>query len=378
LSESSDIPGHWKGTRTFVVDRKEAESQTVTSFYLRAEDGGLIAAYKPGQFLTFQLDIPGHDKQVVRSYTLSDSPGGINGGKLYRLSIKREPSPPNMPDVPPGASSNYFHDHVEVGSTLQVIAPTGDFFLPDGGVGPVVLLSGGVGLTPMISMLNHLVDQGATRPVWFVHGVQNGSEHAFGGHVRQLAETHPSVQAHVVYTEPGPDDVEGRDFDDAGFITIPMLERLGTGRGAEFYLCGPPPFMQALYTALREWGVDDSRIFYEFFGPATVLKGVPGDTSTKPAAESAPTPAVNGVEVTFRWAEMTVPWDGATETLLDLAEAHGVDADFSCRSGVCHTCACTLLEGEIEYINDDVFEPDEEGQILICSAIPKTNIVLDT
>ncbi|NQV84664.1 MAG: 2Fe-2S iron-sulfur cluster binding domain-containing protein [Rhodospirillales bacterium] len=375
MSEPIDNPGHWKGTRTFVVDRKEVESQTVTSFYLRPEDGGPMAAYKPGQFLTFQLNIPGLDKQVVRSYTLSDSPGGLEDGKLYRLSIKREPSPRGMPDVPPGASSNYFHDHVGVGSTLQVIAPTGDFFLADGD-GPVVLLSGGVGLTPMISMLNHLVDQGAARPVWFVHGVQNGTEHAFGPHVRQLAETHASVRAHVVYVEPGPGDVKGRDFDDAGFITIEMLERIGAGLGADYYLCGPPPFMQALYTALRDWGVDDTRIFYEFFGPATVLKGAPGDIPANPAPHG--TQAASGIEVTFKWAEVTVPWDGTSDTLLELAEAHGVDADFSCRSGVCHTCACTLMEGEIEYINDDVFEPDEADQVLICSAIPKTNIVLDS
>ncbi len=220
LSKSTDIIGQWKGHRKFVVDRKEVESQTVTSFYLRPEYGGPLPAYKPGQFLGFQLEIPGHDKPVIRSYTLSDSPGGLENGKLYRLSIIREPSLKDRPELPPGASSNYFHDHLEVGSALQVIAPNGDFFLHEDRDGPVVLLSGGVGLTPMISMLNHLVDQGAQRPVWFLHGVQNGAEHAFKDHVRQLAEVHDTISTHVLYAKPGPDDVQGQDYDDAGYFTI--------------------------------------------------------------------------------------------------------------------------------------------------------------
>ena len=374
LGKPTDSTGHWKGTRTFLVDRKEAESQTVTSFYLRPEDGGPLAAYKPGQFLSFQFDIPGFDKPVKRSYTLSDSPGGLENGKLYRLSIKREPSPKDQPDLPPGASSNFFHDHLEAGSALQVIAPTGDFYLQENSDRTVVLLSGGVGLTPMISMLNHFVDQGDQRPVWFLHGVQNGDEHAFRGHVRQLAEAHDRVNAYVVYAEPGPDDVQGRDYDAAGFFNIQILQRLLPGPDADFYLCGPPPFMKALYNALLDWGVDEARIFYEFFGPATVLKN---DVSPASVPREAPSASATGLEVVFLDSGVTAIWDGTQDCLLELAEAHGVDADFSCRSGVCHTCMSSLMEGEIEYIHDDVFLPDEEDEVLICSAIPKTNIVLD-
>lgn len=372
MGESTDSTGIWKGTRTFLVDRKEVESQTVTSFYLRPEDGEPLPAYKPGQFLSFQLAIPGFDKPAMRSYTLSDSPGGLENGKLYRLSIKREPSPKDRPELPPGASSNYFHDHVEIGSTLQVIAPNGDFFLHDDRDGPVVLLSGGVGLTPMISMLNHLVDQGSQRPVWFLHGVQNGAEHAFSSHVRQLAEAHDTINTHVVYAEPGLDDVLGWDYDDAGFFTIPILESLLPGPDADFYLCGPPAFMKALYNALLDWGVDEARIYYEFFGPATVLKN-----DTAPAPKDTPSAAATGLEVIFQDSGLTVAWDGEKDSLLELAEAHGINVDFSCRSGVCHTCMCTLIEGDIEYIHDDVFLPDEEDQVLICSAIPKSRVIID-
>lgn len=385
MNETTDQIGRWQGTRTFVVEKKAAESKTVTSFILRPEDGGPLAAYKPGQFLGFRLDIPGQSKPVARTYTISDSPssasrggGSQGGGASYRLSIKREPAPKDRPDLPAGLSSNYFHDHVEVGTALEVMAPSGDFFLhedEDGaGAGPVVLLSGGVGLTPMISMLNHIVDQGSGRPVWFIHGVQNGDEHAFGAHVRGLAVAHENVGAHIVYTEPGPGDVQGRDYDAEGFITLPMLESLLEGPDADFYLCGPPPFMKALFNALLGWGVGESRIYYEFFGPASVLKEG-GEEADKPAPKAA-APA-DGMMVTFQSSGVTVPWDPAKDNILELAEANGVIADFSCRSGICHTCMCELIEGEVEYVNDDAMLPDDDSDVLICSSIPKTDIIID-
>lgn len=379
--------GGWDGYRTFCVERKEPESQTVTSFYLTAKDGRPLAAYKPGQFLGFKLDVPGQLKPVLRTYTISDS---LGDGTHYRLSIKCEPSPPDKPDAPPGVSSNYFHDHVEAGGELQVRAPSGDFFLHEDGAGgesgPVVLLSGGVGLTPMVSMLNHIVANGAKRPVWFIHGVRNGDEHAFGAHVRGLAETHANVHAYIAYQEPGPGDAEGRDYDSAGFISMELLKSLLPGKGADFYLCGPPPFMKVLFNGLLDWGVAESRIYYEFFGPATVLKeSGAGDkagrksaptASTVPGAPGAGAAAIGPV-VTFKRSGVTVDWDPEIETILELAEANGVTPDFSCRSGVCHTCMCTLIEGEVEYVNDDAVLPDEEGQILICSSKPKTDITVD-
>ena len=226
----------------------------------------------------------------------------------------------------------------------------------------------------MISMLNHIVDQGSGRPVWFIHGVQNGDEHAFGAHVRELAVAHENVCAHIVYTEPGPGDVQGRDYDAEGFITIPMLESLLEGPDADFYLCGPPPFMKALFNALLGWGVGESRIYYEFFGPASVLKEG-GEEADKPAPKAA-APA-DGMMVTFQSSGVTVPWDPAKDNILELAEANGVIADFSCRSGVCHTCMCELIEGEVEYVNDDAMLPDDDSDVLICSSIPKTDIIID-
>jgi len=364
-----------------VVAEKKPESKTVTSFILKPEDDGPIAAYKPGQFLGFQLDIPGQSKPVARTYTISDS---LGDGSHYRLSIKREPAPKGQPELPPGLSSNYFHDHVDAGSVLRVTAPSGDFFLHedrDGGDGPVALLSGGVGLTPMIAMLNHIVDLGATRPVWFIHGVQNGDEHAFGAHVRGLADAHETVTAHIVYAEPGPGDVRGRDYDAEGFVSRGMLESLLPGPDCDFYLCGPPPFMKALFNLLLDRGVDETRIYYEFFGPATVLKdgAKDGGAETKDAPPDSPAPGIpsNGLTVTFKRSGVTVPWDPVKDNILELAEANGVIADFSCRSGICHTCLCALIEGEVEYVNDGAMLPDDDGEILICSSVPKTDITID-
>ncbi len=375
MTNSEDRSAGWDGYRTFVIEAKEPESETVTSFFLVPKDGKQLPSYKPGQFLGFKLDLPGLDKPVLRTYTISDSP---NEGTHYRLSIKREPPPKDHPEMPPGVTSNHFHDHLNVGGELQVRAPSGDFFLQEDGSGPVVLLSGGVGLTPMISMLNHLLETDSKRPVWFIHGVQNGAEHAFGPHVRGLAQSHANVNVHIVYREPGPDDEKDRDYDGSGFVTMELLQGLLPGPEGDFYLCGPPPFMKALFNGLLGWGAAEERVFYEFFGPATVLKEASKD---RPEPSAPPKPgagaAASELEVTFQGSGVTVKWDPAKESILELAEANGLDPDFSCRSGVCHTCMCRLIEGEVEYIHDDALLPDEDDQVLICSSRPKTNVTVD-
>lgn len=375
MTNTEDQSAAWDGYRTFVIEARKPESETVTSFFLVPKDGKPLPSYKPGQFLGFKLDVSGQEKPVLRTYTISDSP---NEGTHYRLSIKREPPPKDHPEMPPGVTSNHFHDHLNVGSEVRVRAPSGDFFLQENGSGPVVLLSGGVGVTPMISMLNHLVETGSKRPVWFIHGVQNGAEHAFGPHVRGLARSLANVDAHIVYLEPGPDDEKGRDYDGSGFITMELLQGLLPGPEGDFYLCGPPPFMKALFNGLLGWGVAEERIFYEFFGPATVLKD---ESESKPEPSAPPKPgadaATSELEVTFQGSGVTVKWDSAKESILELAEANGLDPDFSCRSGICHTCMCRLVEGEVEYIDDDVLMPDEEDQVLICSSRPKTNVTVD-
>ncbi len=350
-----------QGFRRFRVERKVAESETITSFYLVPEDGSPLADFQPGQFLTFEVDVPGQPKPIIRTYSLSDSPNPDH----YRVSIKREPAP--------ALSSNYFHDAVEVGTTLCVGPPRGKFHLDPDNQGPVLLLSAGVGLTPMVSMLNAIVDSRSGRPVWFVHGARNGREHAMGTHVRRLARDNDNVRVHVRYSQPDPDDVEGRDHDAQGRVEMALLARLLPLESVDVYLCGPTPFMKSLYGGLVAAGVPESRLHYEFFGPASALREGP---AAAPRQGSAGAEAGGQVSVTFARAGVRASWDPAFDNLLDFAESQGLDPDFSCRSGICRTCMCALVEGEVDYVEEPLEAP-ESGSVLICSARPRTDVVID-
>ncbi len=361
----------WKGFRTLVLDRRVKESETVTSFYLVPEDCRPLPTYKPGQFLTVALDIPGREKPVIRTYTLSDSP---NHEDYYRLTIKREPAA--GPDLPAGVASNYFHDQVQPGTHIRAKAPMGEFHLDRESTRPVALLSGGVGLTPMISMLNALVEGGPERPVWFIHGVRNGSEHALGDHVRGLADACANVRAHVVYQDPGAGDVKGRDYDSEGFITTELLNGLLPSTDMDFYLCGPPPFMKAVYNLLLDWGASEDRIRYEFFGPATVLKATLHEDGAEKAAPVKRAESADGVSVTFAKSGKTVNWNGSANSILDLAEDAGLTPAFSCRSGLCLTCMTVLVEGEVHYPEEPAATPSE-GSVLLCCSIPKSDVTID-
>ena len=370
LAKAEAGPPRRAGFRDFTVERKVPESETITSFYLTPDDGTPLSDFLPGQFLSFELDIPDQLKPVLRTYSLSDAPNRAH----YRVSIKREPAPADQPELSPGLSSSYFHDHVEPGARLRVGAPRGKFHLDPDGERALVLLSAGVGLTPMISMLNAVVAGGSDRPVWFIHGARNRREHAMAAHVRRLAEENANVHVHVVYSRPDAADVEGRDYDDRGHIEVALLKRLLPFDDYDFYLCGPAPFIRSLYCGLLGLSVPEDRLHYEFFGPASVLK-----ESAEPADHAAPTvetELAGGIEVAFARSGVTVSWDPDCESILDLAERHGLSPDYSCRSGICHTCMCGLVEGEVEYFEEPLDEPDP-GSVLICCARPKTNLVIE-
>lgn len=358
----------WEGYRTFLVDRREAESETVTSFYLVPEDAGVLPSFRPGQSLGFSLDLPDRVVPVIRNYTISNSP---KDSSHYRLSIKREPPPANQPDQPPGVSSNYFHDQVQVGTRLQVRAPSGQFVLRPEGKGPVLLLSGGIGCTPMIAMLNAIVDSGSTRDVWFVHGVRNGREHAFGASVRAAAQAHDNIRAHICYSRPDDGDILGEDYDSAGHVNAELLQSLLPDTSAQVFLCGSMPFMKALYNDLIERGFDEFQIVYEFFGNACDLR--------EPEQVVADMGLTSDVEfnVEFRQSGVSAGWTPSSGTLLELAEANGVEPDFVCRSGMCHSCLSVILDGGFEYIHDGVVTPMGDDEVLICSARPTSDLVID-
>lgn len=360
----------WPGTRDFRVTARMYEDTAATqcSFHLQPVDGRPLTAFRPGQFLTFVLQMPdgtpeGGRRTVTRCYSLSDAPAPDH----YRVSIKRVPSPAGRPDLPPGVCSNHFHDRVQVGDLLQVKAPSGNFYIdPDPAV-PAVLVAGGIGITPMISMLRWCLDRQPERSVHLYYGLRHGSEHVFKAQLEQLARTHRRFTLNVVYSRPSDDDLQGRDFQHAGHVDIALLQRTLPHGRHQFYLCGPAIMMESLVPALAEWGVPDADVHFEAFGPASVRR-----TAT------APSKSTNEVEleVQFKRSGRTLTWDGRDANLLDFAERHGVAVESGCRSGSCGSCETRQISGTVDYATP----PDHDaapGHCLLCLGRPTTALVLE-
>lgn len=256
--------GGWEGFRAFKVDRKVKESDVITSFYLVPQDGNAIAGFEPGQYISVKVDIPGEKNTHIRQYSLSDAPGK----SYYRISVKREDG---NQDQPAGKVSVYLHEQVEQGDILFLSAPAGDFVLDQKDARPVVLISGGVGLTPLVSMLNTLVETNPNRQVTFIHAAQNGQVHAMREHVEELARQHSQLSVHWCYDKPTDYDRATNAFHKEGYVDISTLEQMVPSKDVSFYFCGPTPFMKALYHTLKEYGIAEADIHFEFFGPADSL-----------------------------------------------------------------------------------------------------------
>jgi ferredoxin-NADP reductase/predicted pyridoxine 5'-phosphate oxidase superfamily flavin-nucleotide-binding protein len=339
--------------RPFTVAGIHDESATIRSFYLVPADGGGVVAHQPGQYLPIRLTVPGHEKPVLRTYTVSDA----HQEQGLRITVKREAE---------GVASRFLHDTVRVGDTIEAMAPRGDFVLNAASGRPVVLLSAGVAITPMIAMLNHLVREGVKsgefRNVVFVHGARDGSELAFGDHLRTLGANAPGVHLHVRFSKPRADDVPGEDYASAGRVDLDLLQRLLPFGDYDFYLCGPGAFVADLHAGLKGLNVADDRIHYEFFGPSS-LPTAEGKVDAEPA------------DVTFEDSDITAAWTPESGSLLDLAETSGVTVDSSCRSGRCGSCAVRLVKGAVGYATTpEATAPD--GHVLACQAHPVGDVVL--
>ncbi|WP_153127262.1 NO-inducible flavohemoprotein [Peribacillus tepidiphilus] len=260
--QAANQKGGWDGFRNFVVDRKVVESDVITSFYLKPEDQKELATFQPGQYISILLDIEGEEYTHIRQYSLSDAPGK----DYYRISVKRETGS----DIPDGIVSNYLHDQVKEGDILKVSAPAGDFVLDTTKNTPVVLLSGGVGLTPMMSMLKTIVEIQPERKVTFIHAAQNGNVHALREEVEELAKI-DNVTAYFFYDSPTEEDRKNNRFDVEGYVTREWLKEKVEIEDADFYFCGPVPFMKSINSSLIDLGVAEDKIHYEFFGPMASL-----------------------------------------------------------------------------------------------------------
>jgi ferredoxin-NADP reductase/MOSC domain-containing protein YiiM len=354
-------PPAWQGFRSLLVTRIATESDSVLSVELVAPDGVALPAALPGQFLTLRLHPTAGSPLLIRSYSLSGPPGAAH----YRISVKREAH---------GAASGFLHAHLRAGATLEVAAPRGTFTLRDGAT-PVLLLSAGVGATPVLAMLHAMAAARSTREVWWVYGARNQAEHPFADESRALLARLPNAHASVCYSRPGADDRQGRDYTVAGRLSAEVLGTLGIPHTAEAYLCGPEAFMRELAGVLSGLGLEAGRIHTEIFGAAPGM--TPGVVATPTVPPHPPAGAPDtGPAVAFARSGLSVRWDPSYASLLELAEACSVPVRWSCRTGVCHNCESGLLSGSVTYAPDPV-EPPAEGNVLICCSIPRDDIVLD-
>ena len=298
---------------------------------------------------------------LLRSYSPSDEPSEDR----YRISVKRETH---------GAAGAYIDAGVRVGDLLEASAPRGNFTLRPSG-GPVILLSAGIGATPVLAMLHALAAAASPREVWWIYGARNGGEHPFAAETRSLLEVLPRSHNHICYSAPGPADRPSVDFDTTERLGMPLLRELGVPRNADFYLCGPTAFMSELTPELPAWGVATHRIHTEIFGS--------GPSKTPGVAEAARRlphlpdgPMGTGPLVSFARSGINVRWDLSIQSLLELAEACDVPVRWSCRTGVCHSCETGLIGGAVAYRPDPV-EPPADGNVLICCSRPAGDIVID-
>lgn len=356
--------------RRLTVVAKVRESRTITSFHLQPANPADWCSFKPGQFLVFKFPAATGAGHVLRNYSVSSSPLQVGS---YRITVKREGAP--NAELPDGLSSCYLHDHVNVGDELLAEGPRGQFHLDCASARPVVLLSGGVGLTPLVSMF-HSLARDTDRRVYFIHACDNGEVQALGDEVRELANLRTGLTLHACYRYPTEADITAKRYDSEGIVTAELLQDVLPLDDYDVYLCGPPPFMQGVYLTLLELGVAKQRIAYEFFGPAAVLDTERNDSSPRAPVRTTPAnEAAQAITVEFRKSGLTAAWEDSI-SLLDFAEKQGLKPDFSCRAGICGSCKSTLLEGDVDYFEEPLDEV-EEGSVLICSCKPKSSIVVD-
>ncbi|WFU42316.1 MOSC and FAD-binding oxidoreductase domain-containing protein [Bradyrhizobium sp. CB82] len=350
----------WQGFRPFRVSGKVRESSNVTSLMLEPTDGKLIAAALPGQFVVLRLGATAAPA-LMRSYSLSGEPGA----SFFRVSVKREAH---------GAASAYIDDELKVGDIVQASAARGSFTLRPGNR-PVVLVSAGIGVTPVLAMLHALVAEASTRDVWWLYGARNGSEHPFASETRELLGALPRHHSQICYSAPASEDRLHIDFDVRGHLDVRVIEQLNLPRDGDFYICGPTGFMSDLSAGLASFGVAKDRIRTEIFGTGpSMTPGIaasPRQTPDVPAGLPG-----SGPMVSFARSGLNVRWGSSFKSLLELAEACDVPVRWSCRTGVCHNCETGLVAGTVSYHPEPIDAP-ADGNLLICCSRPEGNVVID-
>lgn len=386
VETSPAVPVGWRGFRKFYIERKVEEAIDIQSIYLRPYDGKPIPGYLPGQHVTIRFRTPDRVKPVVRCYSLSDSP---DDSGLYRITVKRLRHPDNNHDAPEGLASNYIHDVLREGHIVELLAPSGHFHLDPSSDRPAVLIAGGIGITPLLSMLNAICATNRRREVWLFYSLRNRRDHAMYFHLKRLQSRYDSLRIIVCYSRPTETCVLGRDYDHEGRITIDLVRANLEPVGCQFYVCGPSAMQQDLVQGLGSLGVPESDIHVESFGMR--LADAVRPNSHNGQALRAQQSGINGEnvialstaakedaghEIVFARSGKVGRWLPGDANLLHLAETIGVPMETGCRAGQCGSCAVALKEGEVDYLVSPAQTP-ESGACLPCIAVPKSGLVLD-
>jgi ferredoxin-NADP reductase/MOSC domain-containing protein YiiM len=361
LAPAAVAPAAFAGFRRARIAKVAHETSSVVQVELEASDTAPLPAPLPGQFVIVRLRTRPEADPVMRSFSICGTPTELR----YRLGVKREPN---------GVMSTYLAERAQVGDELELSAPRGAFVLQQA-ERPVVLLSAGIGVTPVLAMLQALAAERSEREVWWLHTARNRAEHAFAAEVRGLLAQLPHAFHHVTYSRPAVDDLIGRDFDSPGRVDVPLLSRLGVPRGGDFYLCGPPSFLKDMRSGLVGWGVAAEHVRSEVFGAGPALTpGILGES------ERAPHPPAGapgtGPLVSFARSNLSARWQAESRSLLEFAEACDVPVRWACRTGVCHSCETGLVSGTVRY-DPEPLEPPAAGNLLICCSQPEGDVVLD-
>jgi len=357
---NEEQPPAWPGFRQMRVAQIRKESDSVTSFILSPIDGQLLPLFQAGQFVVLRLPVDPGKPPVLRSYSLSDAPAADH----LRISVKSELN---------GIGSSFLCNRTREADLLDVSAPRGSFTLRPS-QSPVVLLSAGVGATPVMSMLHSLAAERSQREVWWIYGARNRVEHPFAEESRSLVKQLSRGRRYIVYSRPAAIDQVGSDFDATGHIDAALLERIGVSQSSDFYLCGPSSFLQTMRDGLRNWGVLAENVHTEIFGALESI--TPGMAQVVHTPHLPPRPPGSGPPVSFARSGITAAWDSKFASLLELAEACDVPVRWSCRAGVCHTCMTGLIGGSITY-NPEPLEGPAPGNVLVCCSQPSAGVTLD-